>query len=723
AIAFSDGRFSDVFNWLMLTICAQPSLNELALAIRRTWPGLQGKAQIWAASAKRLALRAIKVGEQVVFSAEDKLFAFLEQLVFDYPLAGKGAQRSAGPVVFKDQIGKSASKVSGEPPPIIDAFIRRWAKRRLRDPGAPRAPPPTEAYLEWLNYWVTAQKFFTPLLTAKMTGAMSDEEYDYHLSSIATANMNSSTADVVLVSELAMLCPLVSFQLLMSNMTALASASGAAAAGAGPARAGRGRWVAAAAAAEGMPRGAAPPLLCLCLAAAQLRRGPRGGRRAFPGGGWVAAAAGRPPWLCGGRCGGARAGGHARRPLARCRHASQSCEAGAVGPVRLRGGLALPPLGLGTGKPSMIEPGVGEAEGRERLVGAVAAAVGSGYRLVDAALYARTEADVVAGVRHAGVDRSEVVVATKLLQSAHRSDDAVRRSVADSLQNLGANSIDLYFVHNPRAGRIRQVWPLLTELRKQGLVRALGVSNFGVQQLEGMRLAGLELPEINQVEVHCWRQMPELLEYHRQHGIATMCMSPLAKGQMFNRTDLASIAEELGQPEASVAIRWAQQLGLVPIPRSLREQHIVANAATGFSLSADHIRLDSGYVASRGATPAHALPWELVADSVPDKALWDESKKRKAEKAARKAKQKVEWAKQALAKREQQMRAREAVAAERRLRAQLDPPGAKVIKPRSLRPESGGAVVDLRDVCRQERVSALEPGSSMVSGSLGKSKT
>lgn len=333
----------------------------------------------------------------------------------------------------------------------------------------------------------------------------------------------------------------------------------------------------------------------------------------------------------------------------------------------------MPHLGLGTGKPGgSREPDLSEEEGRRRLIGAVAAALRCGYRLIDTALFSRTEPEIAAGIVAAGVDRSEVFIATKLLQMAHVSEDAVRASLAESLRNLNTDFVDLYLIHSPRAGRIRQVWPVLLALRERGLVRALGVSNFGVEQLEGMRLAGLELPEVNQVEVHCWRQMPELVEYHRKHHIATMCMCPLARGEMFNKTDLARIAEETSRTEAEVAIRWALQQGYVPIPRSVRPERIAANAAEGFELSAAHLarisRLDTGYMAARSASPCQSLPWALLADSAPDKALWDDSKRRKAEAAARHVEKTAARQRRARATLEAQLRQREEIAADRRQR-------------------------------------------------------
>jgi diketogulonate reductase-like aldo/keto reductase len=283
--------------------------------------------------------------------------------------------------------------------------------------------------------------------------------------------------------------------------------------------------------------------------------------------------------------------------------------------IRLRSGIQMPQMGLGGGS-------LDGAAGRD----AVAVALMAGYRLIDTALYYGNESDIVTGIRQAGLERRDVFLATKLLQKAHVSSDKVRASFQESLKNLRTNYVDLYMIHNPRAGKIMQVWPILQELREKGLIRVLGVSNFGVAQLEGMRQAGLELPEVNQVEVHCWRQLPELIEYHRQHSIATMCMAPLARGQLFGQTGLKEVAKSLGRSEAEVAIRWSLQRGFIPIPKSIQPQRIISNAAEGFDLTArdmERIRnLDTGYMSCKVASPCCELPWELLADSIPDPALW-----------------------------------------------------------------------------------------------------
>ncbi|CAE7438296.1 unnamed protein product [Symbiodinium natans] len=290
--------------------------------------------------------------------------------------------------------------------------------------------------------------------------------------------------------------------------------------------------------------------------------------------------------------------------------------------LRLRRGLRMPQLGLGSG-------GLEGREGRE----AIAAALRAGYRLIDTALYYRTEKEIAAGIRLAGLSRSEVFISTKVLQKAHASNAQVRESLKESLKNLGSNYVDLYLIHNPRAGRIKEVWALLLQLRDEGLARAVGVSNFGIAQLEGLREAGLELPEVNQIEVHCWRQLPEVTAYHERHGIATMTMAPLARGRMFGHSDLAKMAEELGRSEAELAIRWSLQKGFVPIPKSINSRRILQNMADGFDLNQrqmDRIaQLDSGYMSCTMASPCHELAWELVADSIPHPDAWGGNRKGK----------------------------------------------------------------------------------------------
>merc|ERR1712039_168326 len=139
-------------------------------------------------------------------------------------------------------------------------------------------------------------------------------------------------------------------------------------------------------------------------------------------------------------------------------------------------------------------------------------------------------------------------------------------------------------------------------------------------------MGGLEMPEVNQIEVHCWRQLPEVTEYHQKHGIVTMCMAPLARCRMMGKSNLGLIAKELRRSEAEIAIRWSLQNGYVPIPKSINPARILENTAEGFDLSQKQMarikELDSGFMSCTMASPCHTMEWQAVAHSIPHPDTW-----------------------------------------------------------------------------------------------------
>lgn len=203
----------------------------------------------------------------------------------------------------------------------------------------------------------------------------------------------------------------------------------------------------------------------------------------------------------------------------------------------------------------------------------------------------------------------------------HGSAERVRAALHASLRRLGSEYVDLYLVHNPKGGNILEVWQTMLQLRELGLARAVGVSNFGIAHLEGLREAGLEMPEVNQIELHCWLQQREVVAYHRRHGIATMAYSPLARGKRFGQ-GLAGLAHETGHSEAEVAVRWSLQSGHIVIPKSTDPGRIRDNAAEGFNLSETQLAtiagLDCNYRSCPSASRCMVLPWAVVAGPAPD---------------------------------------------------------------------------------------------------------
>src|SRR5690242_21165717 len=156
-------------------------------------------------------------------------------------------------------------------------------------------------------------------------------------------------------------------------------------------------------------------------------------------------------------------------------------EAAAVPAVDLPGGVQMPMLGFGTW---LLR---GKA-GREEL----RAALGAGYRHTDTATMYGNEADVGYVLASSGLARDQVFITTKL--PAGRADRE-RATLAASLRALGTDHVDLWLVHWPPPGRkLCHVWQELLSLRDAGRVRAVGVSNYSLAQLDRLAQVTGEAP-------------------------------------------------------------------------------------------------------------------------------------------------------------------------------------------------------------------------------------
>jgi methylglyoxal/glyoxal reductase len=254
--------------------------------------------------------------------------------------------------------------------------------------------------------------------------------------------------------------------------------------------------------------------------------------------------------------------------------------------VTLNSGTEIPWIGLGV---FQSPPG---AETRQ----AVAWALEAGYRHIDTAAMYGNEADVGEAVRASGIPREEVFVTTKLWHTEHGFQSA-QAAARKSLERLGLGWIDLYLIHWPRANSPadRQAsWRALEKLQKEGLCRAIGVSNYMVRHLEELRTASDVEPAIDQVELHPFVYDPDLLAYLERHRIRPEAWSPLTRGRQFDHPVLRSISTAHGRSPAQVLIRWGLQHGVVELPKSVRRERIVENGRVfDFALSASEMeRLD-----------------------------------------------------------------------------------------------------------------------------------
>ncbi|OWF44123.1 uncharacterized protein LOC110458799 [Mizuhopecten yessoensis] len=245
--------------------------------------------------------------------------------------------------------------------------------------------------------------------------------------------------------------------------------------------------------------------------------------------------------------------------------------------VKLNDGVTMPLFGLG-----MYLSASGQGGQAER---AAIHALSKGYRLLDTAEFYGNEADVGRGIQNGGLKREDLFVVTKLWENGY---SRCKKIFNKSLKMLDIGYVDLYLIHNPSSapGKCVETYKAMLELQQEGLVRSVGVSNFGVQHLEGLREAGLPTPSVNQIELHPWQQKTDIVEYCRKNGITVMGYSPLTKGQKLSDKTLLEIAKRHNKSPAQILIRWSVERGFITIPKSADPGRIEQNADV-FSWSLD----------------------------------------------------------------------------------------------------------------------------------------
>lgn len=245
--------------------------------------------------------------------------------------------------------------------------------------------------------------------------------------------------------------------------------------------------------------------------------------------------------------------------------------------TRFADGTPIPLIGFGT---SSLK---GTA-----AVSSIAAALRSGYRLLDTAAQYGNEAAVGAGLRESGADRDEVVVTTKVA-GGDQGRETTRSGVRESARRLGLDRLDLVLIHwpNPSRGLATETWRTLLDLREEGLVAHVGVSNFRPEQLQELHEATGVWPEINQIQLSPALARSEAVAFHREHGILTEAWGPLGGREgLGEQFALAKVADKHGATTAQVSLRWAVDQGIIVIPKSADPERQRANATL------EHVHLD-----------------------------------------------------------------------------------------------------------------------------------
>ena len=230
----------------------------------------------------------------------------------------------------------------------------------------------------------------------------------------------------------------------------------------------------------------------------------------------------------------------------------------------------MPALGLGTW----------ENDDPAQCTESVRTALDAGYRHVDTAQIYGNEAAVGEGIATADVDREDVFLASKVWIDQLAPEDVID-STRESLDKLGVESVDLMYVHWP-AGAYdpAETLPAFAELRDDGLIDRIGVSNFEPEHLDAATDALGETPFANQVEMHPLLPQADLREYADANDMELVAYSPLARSHVFDVPEVVEIADKHAVSVAQVSLAWLREKGVTAIPKATGEDHIRDNLAS-----------------------------------------------------------------------------------------------------------------------------------------------
>ncbi len=256
----------------------------------------------------------------------------------------------------------------------------------------------------------------------------------------------------------------------------------------------------------------------------------------------------------------------------------------AISPEIKANGASIPLLGLGTW----------ELRGRS-CAGMVEQALRLGYRHIDTAEMYDNEREVGEGLHASNIKRGEIFVTTKIWPS-HFAPRELERAARDSLSRLRLREVDLLLLHwpNPQIP-LADTLGALCKVKRDGLARHIGVSNFTVKLIEEAVRLSSEPLVCDQIECHPFLDQSKVIAACRKHQMAVVAYSPIARGGARNDKLLARIGAAHGKTAAQVCLRYLVQQDIVVIPRTSKDRRLSENAAIfDFTLSAAEMKEIAG---------------------------------------------------------------------------------------------------------------------------------
>ncbi|WP_353422384.1 aldo/keto reductase [Staphylococcus warneri] len=234
--------------------------------------------------------------------------------------------------------------------------------------------------------------------------------------------------------------------------------------------------------------------------------------------------------------------------------------------IKLNETIEIPALGFGVFQ-------IPQEQTKDSVVNAIQA----GYRHIDTAQSYMNETEVGEGIKASGIDRSELFVTTKVWIENVNYENTLK-SIERSLERLQLDYIDLVLIHQPY-NDVYGSWKALEELQENGKIKAIGVSNFGVDRVVDLDIHNNVQPQVNQIEINPFHQQEDEVQSLQKEGVLVEAWAPFAEGKnnLFSNETLQNIGDKYGKSIAQVVLRWLVEKDIVVLAKSVNPERMKQN--------------------------------------------------------------------------------------------------------------------------------------------------
>lgn len=252
--------------------------------------------------------------------------------------------------------------------------------------------------------------------------------------------------------------------------------------------------------------------------------------------------------------------------------------------LTLNNGVKIPSLGLGTW---LIDD--------KEVSDVVIDAINLGYRHIDTAQAYENEKGVGIGIKKSGIDRKELFITSKI-KAEYKDFDSAYNSIIESINRLSLDYIDMMIIHSPQPwnefrGEKRyfkeniEVYRALEKAYEEGIVKAIGVSNFFIDDLKNIIDNVKIKPMVNQVLAHISNTPFELIDFCKNNDILVEAYSPIGHGEILKNEAIIKLANKYHVSTSAICIKYVLNLGLIALPKARSYDHLKDNLDLDFNIS------------------------------------------------------------------------------------------------------------------------------------------